>query len=109
VSTKADAREFDPQTSHDAAKNVEESGRAGSHRKACYEYVLKNPGKTAGEIAAAIGLERHVPSRRLPELRAAGLVENGPARFCTVQKTRAMTWVVPQVQSLTGDQQKLFS
>lgn len=90
---KAGARRFDPVTSHEAAQEVEASGRAGNQRRLCLEEVRRYPGSTAAEIAAGLGLERHVPSRRLPELRAAGLVMNGEVRECKVMKTRSMTWL----------------
>jgi hypothetical protein len=55
--------------------------------------VWKRPGSTAAEIAARSGLERHVPSRRLPELRQAGRIKNGPQRVCTVTGNPSMTWL----------------
>lgn len=89
----ARARNSDPFTSHEAAHEAEASGRANAHRQICHDEVLKHPGQTAAEIAAAIGLERHAPSRRLPELRDAGLVENGPARICEVTGRMSLTWL----------------
>ena len=47
---------------------------------------------TAAEIAEAAGLERHVPSRRLPELRQAGQVKNGEERVCAITGNPSMTW-----------------
>lgn len=92
----ARARKTDPVTSHQAAREAETSGRAATHRAICLEKVKQNPGLTAAEIAAATGLERHVPSRRLPELRAAGLVVNGEARPCFVTGRDSMTWFSTQ-------------
>lgn len=87
------ARRNDPQTSHEAAESVERSGRAASQRHQCLLEVWKRPGSTAAEIAARTGLERHVPSRRLPELRQAGRIKNGPQRDCTVTGNPSMTWL----------------
>jgi hypothetical protein len=87
------ARKTDPATSHQAAQQIERNGRAAKQRDACLLWVNQRPGSTAAEIAALAELERHVPSRRLPELRDAGLVVNGPARECSVQHTKAMTWL----------------
>ena len=87
------ARNTDPFTSHQAAREAEESGRAGAQREICLAEVLKNPGKTAAEIAAAVGLERHAPSRRLPELREDRLVKNGPGRICNVTGRMSLTWL----------------
>lgn len=88
----AKARRGDPETSHQAAREMEDSGRAHGQRALCLEEVKRRPGQTAAEIAAALGLERHVPSRRLPELRAAGLIRNGPARECRVMRRSSLTW-----------------
>jgi hypothetical protein len=37
-------------------------------------------------------MERYVPSRRLPELRGAGLVKNGRSRVCAVTGRLSVTW-----------------
>lgn len=92
---RALARSTDPQTSREAADHAENTGKAQSQRMVCLREVTVHPNQTAAEIAAAIGLERHIPSRRLPELRDAGLVVTGPARRCTIQGTRSMTWSPP--------------
>ena len=89
----ARARNSDPFTSHDAAREAEAGGRASAHRQICLAEVLRKPGQTAAEIAVAVGLERHAPSRRLPELRDAGLVANGPARICEVTGRMSLTWL----------------
>ena len=88
----ARARNTDPSTSHEAAREAEASGRAGGQRNICFNEVMNKPGQTAAEIAAATGLERHIPSRRLPELRDAGLVENREIRNCRVTGRNSMTW-----------------
>ena len=63
------------------------------HRQLCFNQVIKEPGLTAAEIASAVGLERHEPSRRIPELRHSGLVYNGGVRICTIQGIKSMTWL----------------
>ena len=90
---RAGARREDPDTSHKAADKVEREGTAGSQRRLILAQVRRSPGQTAGEIAAVLGVERCIPSRRLPELRQAGDVANGPARRCAVMGTSCMTWV----------------
>jgi len=91
----AKARRTDPDTSHEAAATVNATGTAGGQRMACLAYLTARPGQqfTAAEIANALGMERHAPSRRLPELRKMGLVKNGPARTCRVQNTQSLTWM----------------
>jgi len=96
---RAKSRWTDPDTSRAAARRVESDGSAIGQRRACLDEVRKHPGKTAAEIAEAVGLERHVPSRRLPELRHASLVRNGPSRVCEIMGTRAMTWI-PEDQAV---------
>lgn len=88
----AHARLTDNMTSWEAADGVERSGRAGRQRERCLHVVRHRPGLTAAEIAVVTGLERHVPSRRLPELRTAKLVENREDRVCRVKGRRSMTW-----------------
>lgn len=89
---RARARCTDPVTSHEAAAAVEAIGGAASQRDRCLQVVRATPGRTAAEIARAADMERHVPSRRLPELRDAGLVRNDGARICDVTGTRSMLW-----------------
>jgi len=88
---RAASRASDPETSMEAADQVESSGKAGRQRMICLKYVKENPGQTAAEIAREAGLERHVPSRRLPELRPK-YVKNGHARVCMVTGSKSMTW-----------------
>lgn len=66
--------------------------RAASQRHLCLLEVWKSPGRTAAEIAQAARLKRHVPSRRLPELRLAGRVKNGPIRLCSVTGNPSLVW-----------------
>lgn len=88
----ARSRNTDPRTSFAAALAVEASGGADTQRRRCLQIVRYRPGLTAAEVAELAGLERHVPSRRLPELREACLVSNGPARMCRVMRRRSLTW-----------------
>lgn len=89
---QARARATDPVTSYEAADAVERSGKAKRQREICLEAVKQYPNHTAAEIADLTGLERHVPSRRLPELREAGLVRNTGKRICTVTNNVSLTW-----------------
>jgi CRP-like cAMP-binding protein len=93
------SRTTDPQTSREAAALMDATGTATAHRDACLAEVKRLPGQTAAEIAKALGLERHEPSRRLPELRQRGLVRNGTSRICAVQGHRSMTWWTVEAKS----------
>ncbi len=84
------ARATDNLTSHLAANKAR--GRAARQRETILAWVTAHPGRTAAEIAKGVEMERHAPSRRLPELRELGLVVNGPVRECRVMKSKAMTW-----------------
>jgi len=53
----------------------------------------------------ACDLERHVPSRRLPELRDAGMVQNREKRDCRVMKRASMTWYLVEAE----EQRELFA
>lgn len=88
----ARARKSDPITSHLAAEQIEESGDAESHRRILLAAVRQWPGKTCGELAHLVLMRREPCGKRLPELRRAGLVRNGPERICSEQGTRQMTW-----------------
>ena len=88
----AKSRRTDPITSRQAASEAESSGRAASQRAICLARVNSHPSQTAAEIAIACGLERHVPSRRLPELRDQGMIVNGKSRICEVTGRLSMTW-----------------
>jgi len=92
----AHSRKTDPATSHAAASEAESSGRASAQRNACLDEVLKNSGQTAAEIASATGMERHAPSRRLPELRSTGQVKNGEARICKITGRLSLSWLPAQ-------------
>ncbi len=86
------SRSADPQTSFLAADLMRDTGAASAHRDKCLAWIRKHPGDTAAECAFGVGLERHEPSRRLPELRQAGLVVNGASRKCRIMGKASLTW-----------------
>jgi len=88
----ARSRKLDPETSAEAAERVERNGTAAGQRQNVLAAVNTHPGMTSAEIAELLGMERHAPARRLPELRDAGLLRMGEKRKCTVAGTMAMTW-----------------
>lgn len=86
-------------TSTLALTTHEASGKATCNRRMVLQLVTDFPGMTAVELWRVAnttgfggGLTRHEVSRRLPELRKAGLVFNGVARLCEVAGTKQMTW-----------------
>ena len=76
-----------------AVRFVHETGIAQRQRDRCLAVVQLLPGHTAREIEARIGIKAH---KRLPELRAEGLVCNGPTRACLISERPAMTWIPVQ-------------
>ncbi len=86
-------RSCDPQTSALAGRHMRTSGMAQRQRDLCLMVVRHHPGLTAREIEARIGIKAH---KRLPELRADGLIHNGPPRACSVSGRMAMTWYSPE-------------
>lgn len=86
------ARNSDPQTSHQAAREITASGKRASQQHQCLEAMKFWPGKTSAELASLMGVDRYMVARRLPELRDANKVVNGMARRCRVTGKRAMTW-----------------
>ena len=82
-------RRCDPPTSAMAGRHVRACGCVPRHRDLCLGAVRHQPGLTAREIETRIGIKAH---KRLPELRADGLVHNGPIRTCRVSGRMAMTW-----------------
>ena len=98
----ANYRKDGPETSREAAVGVERSGRAGSYRALLLRAVEVNPGRTCGELAVLVCLPRQEASKRLPELRTAGLIRNGPPRPCREQGTLQLTWFL--VQDFPGEE-----
>lgn len=66
------ARRTDPETSHEAAERLVESGRHGSQKAVVYAALCEHPGITSKELALRANLDRHVVARRLPDLREDG-------------------------------------
>lgn len=89
----ARARVSDPDTSHEAARRVERSGKAERQRKALLTEVTRRPGQTAGEIAERLGMDRYDASRRLPDLLDdPPRVAKGRKRRCGVLSSTCVTW-----------------
>jgi len=86
-------RSCDPPSSALAGRHITLSGLAQRQRDLCLAAVRADPGLTAREIEARIGIKAH---KRLPELRADGQVRNGPPRPCIVSCRMAMTWLLPE-------------
>lgn len=87
------ARRSDPVTSHQAADEVERSGRVVSQQQRVLAAVRAFPGRTSRELAAEARLDRYMVARRLRELVRAGLLpEPGAPRECALGGGPALTW-----------------
>jgi len=84
------ARNSDPDTSHQAAASVEDSAET---QRRSVQYILRTYGpKIADEIDALLGWRVTTAGRRLPELRALGLVEMLPETGATRSGRQAHLW-----------------
>ena len=88
----AAARRTDPETSHTAAIRMNRTGRAAEQRQAVLMALHANPGSTTAELAEAMGVDRHVPGRRMSELEKQGMALRGETRVCQARGTKAQEW-----------------
>jgi DNA-binding transcriptional ArsR family regulator len=93
------ARNTDPVTSHQAAREITADGSRDRQAAAILAAVRDHPDETAAELAGRLGMERAQTSKRLPELRRVGLVENPRdaggellTRACRVTRKTVMLW-----------------
>lgn len=93
------AHRDDPQTSHEAAASIIESGARSRHCAIVLAIVRLHPGSTYAELfSAATDVERSelreavAVARRLPDLERAGMVWRGESRICRVKKTKMHIW-----------------
>lgn len=86
------SRLTDPTSSYLAADRIRLTGVAGKQRRAVFQALRTNPGRTSAELARVMGGDRYVASRRLPELRSAGWVRNGEPRRCSISGIVCETW-----------------
>ena len=79
--TFARVRRTDGPGSHEAADELERSGRAASQHRRVLATVRSYPGLTSRQLSAADGgLDRYAYARRLPELERRGLVKRQQAK-----------------------------
>ena len=112
----ANSRRNDPESSKRAAELMEETDIRAQQTRAVLSMALQRPGSTAAEIADWLQIERHIPSRRLPDLRKAGKLVNGYGtteqeikddtrrrmRTCKVVNKLSLTWW-PKERDEQGD------
>lgn len=87
------ARANDPATSKLAAHDIQQ--HLGELQRLALDAVAMWPRCTSTELARHLNRgDPRVLNRRLPELREAGLVRDGPARKCSVTGRMATTWEI---------------
>jgi predicted HTH transcriptional regulator len=93
----------DPMTSIDAGEAHAKNGRLSSNCKVALQLVILYPGMTAVELFNAQGdagaMQRHEMSRRLADLKNAGLVKQGEPRVCEFAGTKQVTWYLSGSES----------
>lgn len=91
------SRRRDPQSSHDAARKVTETGHRDTSKARVLAVVRAHPGLTSSEISTKIGTPRpgirNEVARRLPDLREDGVVRSetpprGELRWFPVEVTK---------------------
>jgi hypothetical protein len=88
------ARNSDPETSHEAARRIIATGDHEQQKMAVLAAVQTWPGRTARELARHTGIAHEIVHKRCPDLRKAGLIENGPTRLCEISGHSCQTWKV---------------
>lgn len=86
------ARTTDPESSHEADRHMDASGKRECQQRAVLEAVRANSGLTSKHLAQRTGLDRHMVGRRLPELERDGLVRRGPVVNDPDDGRQGVTW-----------------
>lgn len=88
----ARARKSDPETSHQAAAEVEATGAASAHRSIIVAYLKQHPGETNAEIAEGSGLDYCQIHKRMAELERMNLVIRGQQKKCPIHQRQMLCW-----------------
>ena len=86
------ARTDGPDTSAEAVERMDATGALAGQRGAVLAALRAHPGCTSAELAEAMGVDRVITARRLPDLRSLGHVVEGEPRPCRVNPGNAKTW-----------------
>lgn len=83
------ARISDPETSRQAAREIERDGSRKRQENAILRLVQWHPGCTASEYELMSGIKAH---KRMAGLVRRGLIVSGEAKRCPLTGKRAQTW-----------------
>jgi hypothetical protein len=90
-------RQTDLYTSDLAVEGLARSGALAIQRDAVYRALALHPHSTSAELAVYMEVDRHLPARRLPDLKTLGRVDCVPKRKCRVTGRLCVTWVVKEI------------
>jgi len=93
----------DAVSSFKAADRHKASDNWSKQRQAVLKALQTLVCATAKEISEFSGIDRYIVSRKLPDLRRAGVVENGKPRKCRILKKKTLTWQL--IDTPTGESQ----
>lgn len=84
----------DPASSVEAAEIVTSSGVRESHCKLVLDAMRRHPDSTSGELATHLDgiIDLTEVRRRLTDLKADGLAEQGEVRACRARGTKMAVW-----------------
>lgn len=85
------SRATDPAPSHEAEREINDTGLRGRQQRLVRSLVQRYPGRTSRELARCAGIDRYMVARRLPEIEPAH-VKKGEARRCEIGGRNASTW-----------------
>lgn len=88
------SRRSDAETSKRAAERMVATGKLRENQAKVLAALYQEPASTYAELAGVAGLPQPEPARRLPELRAMGLVMTlaAESRECRIRKTKCSVW-----------------
>lgn len=91
---KPAVKNTDPSSSHEAERNITQSGKRLTQTQQVAELVKTFSGLTASELLAHTHFDRSQLARRLPDARQQGLIYNGIIRKSAVTGRNEQTWRV---------------
>jgi len=86
------ARNYDPPTSHQAARAIVDEGKLGPMRKLVLRLVREHPGQTGSELDSLSPGRKDQAHKRTRELEKLGLIYRGVVRPCSISGRQAATW-----------------
>lgn len=108
------AHSHDPETSVEAAREIDANGTRSRHADMVLALVRQYPDSTAIELGQHSDLGEYQIRRRLTDLLKAGRIVRGEPRKCSVRGTAMVTWSVaeprpkPAVREIRTHQGSLF-